>query len=302
MKYGITIPCFEAFFDVSLVAELARDAEAAGWDGFFVWDHVLLFPLPTADPWIALTAVALNTTTIKLGPLVTPLPRRRPVKLAREIVTLDHLSKGRLIFGVGIGDGPWEFDYLGEETDKKTRGEMLDEGLELLARLWTGEPQFHQGQHYRFHGDGGPANPTPGPTPFLPAAYQQSPRIPVWVAGQWPNKPPFRRSARWDGVVPLKRSTGFGEALSPKELAEVVAFVRDQRANDDPFEVTMGGHTSGESPVADRELVRPYAEAGATWWLEDISPWPFGWKMQGPWPVAAMRERVRRGPPRLDRM
>src|SRR5689334_13471095 len=179
---------------------MARDAEAAGWDGFFLWDHVILWPTPTCDPWVALAAVALATERVRIGPLVTPLPRRRITKLARETVTLDHLSNGRLVLGVGIGLGPWEWEYLGEETDLRTRGAMLDEGLELLTKLWSGEPVMHEGRFYTCRGDKGPNDPTPIPTPFLPRPVQ--PRIPVWVAGTWPKKPPFRRAARWDGVVP----------------------------------------------------------------------------------------------------
>jgi hypothetical protein len=297
MKYGIALPLFDAFFDSRLVAELASDAENVGWDGFFVWDHVLLWPTPIADPWVTLAAIALKTERIRLGPMVTPLPRRRPIKLAREAVTLDHLSSGRLILGVGIGDGPWEWDYLGEEPDQKRRGEMLDEGLDLITRLWTGEPYFHHGHYYRYHGDAGPADPTPGPTPFLPAP-RQSPRIPIWVAGNWPNRPPFRRAARWDGVLPQRRGANFGQTLAPIDLAEVVGYVRARRATDQPFDVVVAGHTFGESVAADAGKIQPYAEAGATWWFEDISPWPFGWNWNGPWPVEAMIQRVRRGPPR----
>src|SRR5207237_10846411 len=112
----------------------------AGWDGFFLWDHVQFIPTPTVDPWVALAAIALATERIKIGPLVTPLPRRRPVKLARETVSLDHLSNGRLVLGVGIGAGPWEWDYLGEESDLKACGDLLDGGLGLRTRVLTGTP------------------------------------------------------------------------------------------------------------------------------------------------------------------
>src|SRR3981081_3223344 len=149
MRYGVTVPNFRDYFGGRLFAQTASEAEAAGWDGFFLWDHVQFIPTPTVDPWIALTAIALATERIRIGPLVTPLPRRRPVKLARETVSLDHLSNGRLVLGVGIGAGPWEWDYLGEETDLVTRGAMLDEGLDLLTRLWTGEPVLHDGRFYR---------------------------------------------------------------------------------------------------------------------------------------------------------
>ena len=203
MRYGVTLPNFGPYADARVLASLAREAEGAGWDGFFLWDHVLLVPWPTVDPWIAMAAIALATERVRIGALVTPVPRRRPVKLAREIVTLDHLSRGRLILGVGIGAGPWEWDYLGEETDLRTRGDMLDEALELLEQLWTGEPVVHHGRFYHHRGDGGPQDTAERPVPFLPRPLQR-PRVPPWVAGVWPNKRPFRRAARYDGLVPLK--------------------------------------------------------------------------------------------------
>src|SRR5919202_2507053 len=195
MRYGVTVPNFGECCDPRTLADIAREAEAAGWDGFFLWDHVQLMPTPTVDPWVALTAIALATRRIRIGPMVTPVPRRRPIKLARETVSLDHLSDGRLILGVGIGGGPWEWDYFGEESDLRTRGAMLDEALELLTRIWTGQPVLHEGRFYRVRGDFGPGRPEVNPTPLLPRP-RQSPRIPIWVAGTWPKKPPFRRAAR----------------------------------------------------------------------------------------------------------
>src|SRR5690349_2158375 len=121
MRYGISIPPFAEFSDVRMLADLAREAESAGWDGFFVWDHMMMGPFPIADPWIALAAIALATSRVRIGPMVTPLPRRRPTKLARETITLDHLSGGRLILGVGTGFGPWEYEYLGEQGDARVR-------------------------------------------------------------------------------------------------------------------------------------------------------------------------------------
>ena len=299
MQYGLTLPNFGEYFDPRGLAALARDAEAAGWDGFFLWDHVQFMPVPTVDPWVALAAIALSTERMRIGPLVTPLPRRRPVKLAREAVSLDHLSNGRLILGVGIGIGPWEWDHLGEVTDLRERGAMLDEGLELLTRIWSGEPVRHEGRYYRAHGDGGPGDSAIQPAPFLPPPVQR-PRIPIWVAGMWPNRRPFRRAARWDGVVPIARGIERGEHLMPEDLAEVVAYVREHRETDAPFDVTIGGHSPGDDPTGEASLARAYAEAGATWWLEDVSPWPFGWRGDGPWPIEAMKASIRRGPPRTE--
>jgi alkanesulfonate monooxygenase SsuD/methylene tetrahydromethanopterin reductase-like flavin-dependent oxidoreductase (luciferase family) len=297
MRYGIAIPPFAEFADVRALAGLAREAQAAGWDGFFIWDHMVFGGFPIADPWIALSAIALATSRIRIGPMVTPMPRRRPVKLARETITLDHLSNGRLILGVGIGAGPCEYEYLGEEGDPKVRGEMLDEGLEVLTRIWSGEPFSFDGKHYSIHGTSGwEQSATPGEARFQPPSLQQ-PRIPVWVAGTWPNKPPFRRAARWDGVYPIKASKTF-ELLTPAEVREISAYTRDHRGSAVPFDIVIPGQTEGDSAAADVERVAPYAEAGATWWLEDLQPWRFGWQEQGPWPVEEMRERVRCGPPR----
>ncbi len=296
MHYGVIVPNFGDYFDPRKLAELARGAEDAGWDGFFLWDHVVVWPTPIVDPWVALSAIALATERIRIGTLVTPLPRRRPTKLARETVSLDHLSRGRLTLGVGIGAGPWEWDYLGEETDLRVRGAMLDEALDLLADLWRGEPVLHEGRFYTFRGDGGPDDPEIAPTPFLPQPVQQ-PRILIWVGGAWPNRAPFRRAARWDGVVPTKRGEGMVNHLSPDEVRDIVAYV-DRHRDDGPFDVVVAGRTSGTDRNEDAAHVQRYADAGATWWLEDVSPWAFEWEWEGPWPMTEMDRRVHAGPPR----
>jgi alkanesulfonate monooxygenase SsuD/methylene tetrahydromethanopterin reductase-like flavin-dependent oxidoreductase (luciferase family) len=296
MQCGVSLPNFGEFFSPQRLARLAQEAEGAGWDGFFLWDHVLAWPVPMVDPWVALAAIATSTHRMRIGPLVTPLPRRRPVKLAREAVSLDHLSEGRLILGVGIGQGTWEWDNLGEEIDLHTRGEMLDEALDLITRLWTGGPVRFEGKHYCFRGGGDAWTPEVGPTVFLPPPVQR-PRIPIWVAGTWPHKAPFRRAARWDGMVPMSEKQGLGDGISPDALREAVAFVRDRREPTHQFDVVAPGHTSGDDSSIDRERVRVVSDAGATWWLEDLSPWAFGWHGEGTWPVEAMELRIRRRPP-----
>src|SRR3954452_23780728 len=155
MRFGVSLPNFGSGVDAAAVADWARAAEAAGWDGLFLWDHLFAFepgPVEAVDPWIALTAAACSTTTIRLGTLVTPLPRRRPVVVARQTVTLDRLSAGRLVLGVGSGAFPYEYDYCGEEPDAKVRAAMLDEHLDVLARLWTGQPVTHNGPQSRLSG------------------------------------------------------------------------------------------------------------------------------------------------------
>src|SRR5437870_13324307 len=191
MRFAVTLPHFGPYADARLLSELALEAEDAGWDGFFIWDHISwgMSGTPMVDPWVALTAVALNTSRIRFGPMVTPLPRRRPTKIARETVSLDRLSDGRFILGVGIGQGEDEWENLGDEGDPKVRGAMLDEALDLLEQLWSGQPVNHEGTYY-----------TVKHSIYVPTPVQE-PRIPIWVAGVWPNKKPFRRAARWDGVV-----------------------------------------------------------------------------------------------------
>jgi alkanesulfonate monooxygenase SsuD/methylene tetrahydromethanopterin reductase-like flavin-dependent oxidoreductase (luciferase family) len=199
VRYGVSLPNFGIGLDARRVAGWAASAEAAGWDGFFLWDHLFAFapgPIDAVDPWIALTAAACATATIRLGTLVTPLPRRRPVVVARQTATLDVLSGGRLVLGVGIGAFPYEWEYCGEEPDQRVRAAMLDEHLAVLARLWTGEPVTHRGTHYRLDGPDFAAVCYPPPL--------QRPRVPVWVGGTWPGHGPFRRAARWDGVFPMR--------------------------------------------------------------------------------------------------
>jgi len=290
IRYGIDLPPFGPFGSASVLADVARDAEQAGWDGVFIWDHVArAWTLDIADTWIALAAMATATERIRLGPLVTPLPRRRPWKVARETVSLDHLSNGRLILGVGLGSGrPEEWGNFDEETDLKTRGEMVDEALDILTGLWRGEPFSYDGQHYQVKD-----------AHFLPTPFQQ-PRIPIWTGGYWPNRRPFRRAARWDGAFPLaKNSNHPGAALLPEQYRDVTAFVRAERATDAPFDIVCRGEpTPGDNPARGAEMVAPYVDAGITWWIEAVHPWVFGRDWEETWPFEAMRERIRQGPPK----
>lgn len=297
MRYGVSVPNFGGGVDARAIAGLAREAEEAGWDGFFIWDHLLAFspgPVSVVDPWIALSAAALSTSRVRLGPMVTPLPRRRPAKLARESASLDHLSGGRLVLGVGIGAMPYEWDYLGEEPDTRVRRAMLDEGLEVLTGLWTGEPFGHRGEHYRI---GGEPPDEDWRAVFYPPPLQR-PRIPVWVAGTWPVKSPFRRAARWDGAFPMKVEGGRIVPLTPEDAREVARYVAGHRAGSSgPFELVVAGETPGEDQKEGARTVATYEEAGVTWWVESIDPWRFGWTGDESWPTVEMRDRIRQGPP-----
>lgn len=282
MRYGLSVPNAGVYGDAHLLAELAREAEAAGWDGFFLWDSLLIDPhrpLPVVDPWVALAAIAVVTRHIRLGPMVTPIARRRPWKLARETVTLDHLSNGRLILGVGLGDpAEAEFAQFGEEADARVRARRLDEGLALLTGLWSGQPFSFQGEHYQIR-----------ETIFLPPPLQ-SPRIPIWVGGWWPNKAPLRRAARWDGVFPGKLSPDGSGMLMPDELRAIVAYVQGQRTHPGPFDIVLGGTTPGDDRARAVAIVAPYAEAGLTWWIESSGD------ERGA--IDSARTRIRHGPPR----
>jgi alkanesulfonate monooxygenase SsuD/methylene tetrahydromethanopterin reductase-like flavin-dependent oxidoreductase (luciferase family) len=289
MRYGVYVPNFGPYGDARMLADLAYEAEVAGWDGFFLWDQVSKTTLtptvdPMVDPWIALASIALRTRTIRLGTLVTPLPRRRPWMVARETVSLDHLSAGRLIFGVGSGGGYFDFEALGEASDAKTLAAMLDEGLEVLTSLWSGEPYHHEGIAYHIK-----------EAQFLPRPVQ-SPRIPIWVADMWPAKAPLRRAVRWDGVIPLGRDLPLIAMLTPEEMHEIVRSVTSLPGYTLPFEVVHSGITGGTEAAYDREVVAAYQQVGVTWWVEKILPELWGsWT---DWPLEAMRTRIRQGPPR----
>jgi alkanesulfonate monooxygenase SsuD/methylene tetrahydromethanopterin reductase-like flavin-dependent oxidoreductase (luciferase family) len=263
MRFSINIPNFGDFADPRTVAKVAVAAEEAGWDGLFVWDHVVHRKhedRPFGDPWMLLTAAALATSRIRLGTLVTPVARRRPQQLARQVATLDAVSGGRVTFGAGLG-GPIEDEYasFGDTTDTRVLAERLDEGLELLRRYWSGEPVHHDGRHYRVRD-----------VTLLPATVQR-PRPPVWVAGFWPNRPPMRRAARWDGVVPLFTDARHGHVPPVDQVRDLVAYVRKQREDgpsDAPFDIVLGGATPGGDAAGTRAVIGPLAEAGATWWDE----------------------------------
>lgn len=291
MKYALNLINFGPCGEARVLADLAHEAEAANWDGFFIWDHIALdWREQVVDPWIALTAIAMKTERIRFGALVTPLPRRRPWKFARETVSLDRLSGGRLIVGVGIGILKPEFDHLGEAADLKTRARMLDEGLEIVTGLWSGEVFNFSGQYY-----------TVQDALFLPKPLQ-SPRIPIWVAGTWPKKAPFRRAARWDGVCPGLQDAEPNDVFPPEKVREIVEYIQEHRQSDGPFDVTIGGNTPGDDPDKAAEIVAPYAEAGVTWWQEGIHllrP-DLAERASSSSGLEAMRWRIQQGPPRIN--
>ena len=257
MKYAIYTPNFGDGVDPRTLIDLAKVAESYGWDGFFLWDHMLASKsqkMKVFDPWVVLAGIATVTQRINLGTTVTPVARRRPWKLARETVSLDQLSNGRLVMGVGLGEPPdADFEYFGDDPTPKGRAERLDEGLDILAGLWRGKPFSYQGKHYKVE-----------KVTFLPAPVQK-PRIPVWVGGFWPHKPPYRRAARWDGVIPLKNDGWIG----PQDIEEIMAFIRPLRIPEDRFDVAViGSQPSLGKGAAVQKKLAEFEKAGTTWWLE----------------------------------
>lgn len=289
MQFGLTLPPFGAWSDIHRLSKLAVDAEDAGWDGFFIWDHMVMDTQfhPMVDPWIAISAIASQTTHIKLGILVTAVARRRPWKLARETVSLDNLSKGRLIFGAGLGEpASGDFGLFHEETDAKIRAQKLDEGLEILTGLWTGERFDYSGQHYQLE-----------PVQFLPTATQK-PRIPVWVGGGWDKLKPLQRAVKYDGYFPLK----FGHNLTLDEWRWIQNRVSQHRQIDTPLDLIHGGYLPDDHDEALR-MVAPYADFGLSWWVENVEPWRWGHSWSEPIPLSmieSMEARIRQGPPRLE--
>jgi alkanesulfonate monooxygenase SsuD/methylene tetrahydromethanopterin reductase-like flavin-dependent oxidoreductase (luciferase family) len=264
MQFGLVLPNAGECGDARTLAELAALAEASGWDAIFLEDYITHHSDPhalTYDPWVALAAMAMRTERIRLGTSVTPLSRRRPWKLARETVTLDHLSNGRLILGVGLGDlNDPGFGQVGEVTENKERAAILDEALDILVRLWSGEPVTFTGKHFQVRD-----------LTLLPRPVQQ-PRIPIWVGGNWPHKGPMRRAARWDGFCGGKEHAEEEPwLLTPDEVRKMKATIASYRTSDAPFELALGGAERSDDPEAERAAIKGLAEAGATWWIEYIA-------------------------------
>ncbi|MBY8878828.1 LLM class flavin-dependent oxidoreductase [Actinacidiphila acidipaludis] len=287
MRFSINIPNFGDFADPSNVATVAAAAEGAGWDGLFVWDHILHRyhqGRPFGDPWMLLTAAALATSRIRLGTLLTPVPRYLPQQLARQVATLDQLSGGRVVFGAGLG-GPVEDEYrsFGDTAEPPVLAERLDEGLELLRRYWSGEPVDHRGAHYEARD-----------VTLLPPTVQQ-PGPPIWVGGFWPRRRPMRRAARWDGAVPLFETAKHGHVPDVAEVTELIGYVRQHRSAgaEQHFEFVLGGATPADAAKA-KDVIGPLHDAGATWWDErQIQTGPDLHRLE---PVL---RRVEAGPPAL---
>ena len=277
MKFGIVT----SYGSPQEYVAMARDAEEAGWDGVFVWDDISVDRDDVFDPWVMLGGMAAVTERVTLGAMVFSLARRRPWKVARETLTLDQLSNGRLVVPVGLG-GTWDGGYARVSTEdpaKRVRAEKLDECLAILELAWSGATVSYQGAHYWMRD-----------LRFDPPV--QRPRIPVWPVGAWPYPRSLRRAARWDGMV-LSDMSGASDSGkgTPAVVADVAAWMAEHRDGSGPFDIVIEGITSGVDHEADRAMLEPMAEAGATWFIE--SRW------EEDQSVDTVQERIRRGPPRL---
>lgn len=259
IHYGLDIATTGEWADPNVLVELALAAEEAGWDGFFVWD--ILLPegdetTPVADPWISLAAIAARTQRLRIGAMVTPLPRRQPWTVAKQVASLDVLSGGRVIFGAGIGWKADEFTRFGQSAEAATRAAMLDEGLQIVDAAWRGDQVSFHGIHYTV--DGVTLHPLP----------VQRPGPPVWLAAGWPHRRPLRRAARGEGVYLMTDNQATHERLSPDDVREAVAAISELRPDMADFDVAVNAETGELSPAAAAEAVQALADAGATWIVE----------------------------------
>ncbi|NKY40176.1 LLM class flavin-dependent oxidoreductase [Cellulomonas septica] len=277
MKFGIV----GTFGTTEQVLGMAVDAEESGWDGFFTWDAIDLgLDGDVWDPWAVLAAAAVRTQRITLGALVFALPRRRPWVVARQAVTVDHLSNGRLVIPAGLGV-PIDRGFVGvsgELTSTRERAELLDDHLAILDLAFRGETFSYDGHHHKVEDLRISTRPV------------QRPRVPIWVVGAFPSDRSMGRALRYDGVIPQLRGDRAMENLGPEHVAEIAAWVREHRAPDaGPFDIVLQG-VLPEDPAEAQDHADALAEAGATWFVE--SRW------EGPGSTyEALTDRIRRGVP-----
>jgi alkanesulfonate monooxygenase SsuD/methylene tetrahydromethanopterin reductase-like flavin-dependent oxidoreductase (luciferase family) len=264
LRSAVGLPNVGEFADPRLLVELAVAAEERGWDAVFVWDH-LLYHDPqwmVTHPVVAVSAIAARTSRVRLGVLMTALPRRRPQIVAREVATLDVLTGGRMVFGAALGSVDAEYSAYGEDAALPVRAARLDAGLDFLVDAWAGRAE----------------------PPLLPVPVQR-PRPPIWCAGRWPRKAGFRRAARYDGIFATFSDYGREKPVPPDVIADMVSFVAAERGSLDGFDVVLEGWTE---PGTAARTVAPFADAGLTWWIEAMGWWRGG--------VAAARDRIAAGP------
>jgi hypothetical protein len=279
MKFGFVMP----FGTARDAAELAKLAEQAGWDGFFMWE-----PVWGVDAWVSMTAAAMVTEKIKLGTLLSPISRMRPWDMAGKAATLDHLSNGRVIISVGMGAIDTGFEDFGEVTDRKTRAELIDEGLDIMHGLWKGQPFTYDGKHYHVKEVKFPQVP---PKPI------NNERVPIWMVGVIDKPKSMRRVLKCDGLLATKLPPVVTEPIAhplhtPDELRETIAWVKANRTETTPFDFIMEA-PFGVDPAKEAEIMAPWQEAGATWWIDSM--WMAENNDEG---RRKVRERIELGPVR----
>lgn len=280
--------------DPKHLVEYTVAAEQAGWDGVFHLDHLVDYSAtepdehsPLNDPWVTWAGAASRTDQITLGTSVTPVPRRQPWQLAKNLATLDRLSDGRVLLGAGLG-APWEFETFGRDYDQKRLAERYEESLEIIDGLWSGEPFSYHGDHFTI--DEAVMRPTP----------VQEPRIPIVIGGWWPFKGPFRRGARWDGIMPnwpsMHQGVEYDDSV-PEHMREVIpdepAHSEEVREmleyynglTDDPGEVMI----LASRPDLPEDFTELCLDLGATWLIRS--------RFDPTNSFEENRARIREGPP-----
>ena len=271
-KFGVYIANHGLTSNPQDYVRLAKSAEECGWEGFFLWDHVFLPWAPEQDildPWSILSAIATQTDKLTLGTTVTPLARRRPMVVARQAMTINKLSNGKFILGVGLGDTE-ELRALGDEENPKIRGEMLDESLEILKGLWSGETFSYDGKHFKIK---------------EPVTFKPKSNIKIWVGGNWPNKKPFRRAAKYDGIFPLK--VGDDPSIYIEDYREIKSYIAKYRESMESFDLVKSMYT-----IKDKEhdvYIHDFIDFGVSWLLEAF--WPQRCSLK------EIKERIEKGPP-----
>ncbi len=274
MQFGFVLP----YGDAGIAAQYALEAEQAGWDGFFVWEPVYGY-----DAWVMLTAAAMRTKRIKLGALISPLSRMRPWRVAMQALTLDRLSGGRLILSVGLGAPDSGFHKFGEVVDRKTRAELVDESLDILFGLWTGDSAFsYSGKHYQITDEAIFSFPEPA---------VQKPHIKVWMVGAWRFEKSMNRVLRCNGFLPaLLDANRQHIELTPSHARDMRAFL-DKHGE---YDLIIEGETPTDDPGEATAIAKKWAEAGGTWWVENR--WQAPQTMKG---LQISLDRIRKGPPKL---
>jgi len=275
MKYGFVFPAS----DPRKAVEYALIAEQAGWDAFFVYESFW-----STDPWVTLSHIAARTERLRLGTMLTPLPVLSPWKLAAETATLDVLSNGRVILAVGLGAPDTGFANFGLPTDRHTRAERLDEGLEIVNGLWAGQPFNFQGKHYLLKEN--KFNPAPPPV----QTRNGVPHIPTWVVGAWFREKSMRRVIKYDGLIPnIMGATAGPNPIFPSQVLEMRTWLDSNRTGDASIDIIVDGQTPVKEPGKHADIVQPFIEAGATWWIESM--WDKG--------IKQVLDRLKKGPPHL---